>query len=92
MAKQVTLAARLDGAASPALVAELTTHKGEDIELDGSQVEMIGALCLEALLSIRHLWATEGYAVRFGTVSENLAENLGRFGLDETKFNNGDVA
>lgn len=61
MPETIVLPARLDTAASDALGQTLQEHAGTDLNLDGSRVEHLGALCLELLLSARHIWNARGH-------------------------------
>ena len=84
MAKMVVLDAKLDSAAAEPLRETLLAAQGDDITLDGSGVEQLGGLCLELLMSVRHLWATAGNSVTLNAPSEQMIDDLGRFGLTET--------
>lgn len=58
------LAANLDlGAAAP-LRQSLLDARGAPIALDASDVERIGALCLQILLSARATWGLDGHEFR----------------------------
>lgn len=89
MAKMVVLDAKLDSAAAEPLRETLLAAEGDDIALDGSGVEQLGGLCLELLMSVRHLWAQTGKTVTLNTPSEQLIEDLGRFGLTEADLQGG---
>ena len=86
MARKVVLEAKLDSAATETLRDTLMTSQGDDIVLDGSAVEQLGGLCVEFLMSARHLWAAAGRSVTLTTPSEQMIDDLGRFGLSETDF------
>ena len=81
MAKRVILGPKLDTAASAALRNELLGAEGEDVVLDGSAVELLGANCLELLLGAAALWRKDGHVVSMENASPQMAENLSRFGL-----------
>lgn len=86
MAKQVVLDAKLDSAAAEHLTAALLGAQGDDITLDGSSVEHVGGLCLELLMSVRHLWAAEGRTVVVENPSEQMVDDLACFGLTAEDF------
>lgn len=86
MAKQVTLDAKLDSAVAPDLGRRLIAAKDEDVALDGSQVEQLGALCLEVLMSARHLWSAAGHAFTLQAPSDRMVDDLARFGLTPEDF------
>lgn len=81
MAKRIPLPPRMDTAATEALRSDLLAAEGEDIVLDGSAVDQFGALCLELILSVSALWRAEGHGVTIENPSNQMAEDLGRFGL-----------
>lgn len=81
MAKRVVLGQKLDTAASAGLWDALLKAKGDDIVLDGSHVDMLGAQCLELLLGAVALWRRDGHSVSLEDPSPQMIENLGRFGL-----------
>ncbi len=83
MATKVVLDAKLDSAAAEPLRDALLAAQGDDITLNGSGVEQLGALCLELLMSVRHLWGVAGKTVTLQTPSEQMIDDLGRFGLTE---------
>ncbi len=86
MAKTVGLAAKLDTAAAMALRDELAKAQGADLVLDGSQVELLGGLCLELLLSACAHWRRSGHDVTFENVSQNMINDLSHYGLSPEKL------
>ena len=86
MAKTVVLDAKLDSAAADGLKSTLLELQKDDVTLDGSSVDQIGGLCLELLMSVRHLWAAQGKTVTLEAPSEQLIDDLGRFGLTIEDF------
>lgn len=81
MAKRVSLSPKLDTAAGSTLLAELRAAEGEDIVLDASKVELLGARCLEILMGTAAIWTAAGHAVSVENPSPQMIENLGHFGL-----------
>lgn len=86
MTKQVALETKLDSAAADKLRTDLLGAQDSDVVLDGSAVEQVGGLCLELLMSVRHLWAASGHAVTIENPSEQMLDDLGRFGLTHDDF------
>lgn len=50
----------LDLGAAERLHARLTELRGHPLEIDASQVERLGGLCLQVLLSARNTWGADG--------------------------------
>ncbi len=51
------------------------------INVDGSQVERLGGLCLQVLLAARASWAADRQTFLFGDPSQELQTVLGAFGV-----------
>ncbi len=49
--------------------------------MDASQVEKLGGLCLQVLISGAATWRADGMTLRFGDVSETFEEQLSMFGV-----------
>lgn len=81
MAKQVSLAPKLDTAMAVSLREELLAAAGDDLVLDGSNVEQLGGLSLELLMSVGALWRKDGHSVSLEKASPQLVDDLNRFGL-----------
>ena len=81
MAKLLSLATKLDTAATAKLRSDLEAASAEDIVFDGSQVEQMGALAVELLLSAVVLWRKAGQTISFENTSKQMIDDLGRMGL-----------
>ena len=86
MTTQVALETKLDSGAVDKLRTDLLAVQDSDVVLDGSAVEQLGGLCLELLMSVRHLWAAAGHSVTIENPSEQMLDDLGRFGLTHDDF------
>ena len=86
MAKRLVLETKLDSAAAETLQNTFLASKDENIELDGSQVEQLGAMCLELLMSARHIWGASGKTVTLQNASPHLVDDLRHYGLTESDF------
>lgn len=82
MAKELILDAKLDSAAAEALRSTLSEYQAEDVVLNASQVELIGGLCLEVILSAQHHWTKAGRAFSVSDPSESCSANLVHFGVN----------
>lgn len=81
MVKRIALAPKLDTAAAAELRKSLVEARDDDIVVDGSGVEMIGALCVETLMSVAAIWSKHGRSVTIEDASPQMIEDLGFFGL-----------
>lgn len=81
MAKRVTLVSKLDTAAATALRDEIRAAVGGDLIFDGADVEQIGGLCLELLMSTGTLWPKAGHTASLENPSFQMVDDLNRLGL-----------
>jgi len=58
---------QMDSSAAAALRESLIERRGQDLALDGANVERFGGLCLQVLLSAAQAWALDGRS--FGVVN-----------------------
>ena len=61
MTAQLTLAPKLDFGAVKDLKTAVLDQVGNDLEIDASDVEHMGTLCLQVLLAAANDWATAGH-------------------------------
>ncbi|NNE89895.1 MAG: STAS domain-containing protein [Silicimonas sp.] len=92
MAKRLVLDAKLDTSGANELRSELVAAHGEDLIIDASQVEFLGALCTELLLSARHLWQQQKTRLTIENASNALIDNLERMGLSLDDIATGEPA
>jgi chemotaxis protein CheX len=72
----VRLPAILDlGAAAP-LRAALMAGRGAPLEIDGGDVDRLGGLCLQVLLSAKATWSADGYELKVINPSAPMREAL----------------
>ena len=64
----------LDLGAAERLHAELTGVRGRPLDIDASQVERLGGLCLQVLLSARATWRADGQPARITQASPAFEE------------------
>ncbi|MCL4713553.1 MAG: STAS domain-containing protein [Hyphomonadaceae bacterium] len=67
------LPAVLDLAAATPLKASLAAVRGGSVEVDGADVERMGALCLQVLAAARTAWRADGRELRIVNASEALS-------------------
>ena len=70
----------LDLGAAERLHAQLTGLRGRPIDIDASQVERLGGLCLQVLLSAHKTWAADGQDARLGPASAAFEDAWALFG------------
>ena len=76
----VRLPAVLDIRAAGTLRDDLLALRGSDIILDGGEVERIGGLCLQVLISARKTWDADGKWFALNPASAALNEQLAAYG------------
>jgi chemotaxis protein CheX len=76
------LAPVLDLNAAGALHADLLARRGAPLEIDGGDVQRLGGLCLQVLLSARRTWAEDGLPFNLATPSEPMSSALALLGVD----------
>ena len=86
MTKKVILTAKLDSAAAETLRDQFLDARDQDILLDGSNVDYLGGLCLDLMMSAKHLWSGAGKSFALENPSASLVDDLGRFGLAQDTF------
>lgn len=79
--KQLALAARLDTGEAPALLQAFQDLRGNDLTVDGSQVEWIGALSAQVLVSARMTWDSDSRRFAIKNPSAGLEGGLLVLGL-----------
>ena len=82
----MTLASELDIKAAAPLAAGLIAARGADLVLDASQVERVGAQCLQVLLSAAATWSADGQELAIEQPSAAFADAVRIAGLDLTQF------
>ena len=82
----MTLPTELDIKAAAPLAAELVAARGRDIALNASQVERVGAQCLQVLLSAAATWSADGAELTLEEPSPAFVDAIQTAGLDLTHF------
>lgn len=80
MTEIMKLVEKLDRGAAPDLKQQLAARVGAPVEIDGTQVRIIGGLCAQVLTAAARKWAEDGqsFALR---ASEPMLADLERLGL-----------
>ena len=73
----------LDLKAADALLRDFRAARGQAVTVDASQVQRLGGLCLQVLLSAQGAWEADGKALDFADCSAAFRENLKLLGADE---------
>ena len=84
MTDAIVLATVLDMNAAEPLKAELLARRGQPVTLDASNVERLGGLCLQVLLSARKTWAADGVDLTITPQSQGFSPQRTAFGASET--------
>lgn len=80
MTATVALPSVLDIQAAESLRAQLLAARGQDVVVDASGVERLGALCLQVLLSAQQTWAGEAQSVTIDQASDAFVSQWTMFG------------
>lgn len=57
---RLSLATALDLREAAPLTERLLANRGRDLEIDASEVQRLGAQCLQVLLAARQAWSADG--------------------------------
>lgn len=82
----LTLPTELDIKAAAPLAAELLAARGRDITLNASQIERVGAQCLQVLLSAAATWTADGMEMSIQEPSPAFVDAIHTAGLELTHF------
>ena len=72
----------LDLKAAGPLRGALLEVRGAPLQLDASNVQRLGGLCLQVLLSAEATWATDGHSFAISAASPAFAEGARRMGAN----------
>ncbi|MBY6240578.1 STAS domain-containing protein [Methylosinus sp. Sm6] len=75
------LAEILDIRAASPLAGELLNARGGHVTVDASNVQKLGAQCVQVLLSARSTWAADGYSLVVADASEPFLAALATLGI-----------
>ncbi|EKN00118.1 MULTISPECIES: STAS domain-containing protein [Acidocella] len=81
MTDEIELPAVMDLVAAPALQEMFLQRRGQDVCLNGAQVQRLGGQCLQVLLAARLAWAAEDHSLTLHSPSEDLITSLELMGL-----------
>ena len=81
MTERLTLPARLDSSAAPALMQTILGHRGRPVVLDASGVEVVGARAIEILIAAGRQWAADGLALAVEGPSDRYAATCAVLGV-----------
>lgn len=76
----VKLKAALDLTAAAPLKADFLALRGRPVRVDAADVERVGALCLQVLLSARATWVADGASFTLGERSPAFDAGLATLG------------
>lgn len=76
----------LDLTAAAPLKAEFGALRGKPIRVDATDVDRVGALCLQVLMSAHSTWTSDGVAFSLGTTSTAFEEGLDTLGASFLLF------
>jgi chemotaxis protein CheX len=80
MTATLALAPVLDIRAAEPLQASLLALRGQPVVLDAAQVERLGGLCLQVLLSARRTWEADGQTLTLAPDNAAFTDQWAAFG------------
>jgi chemotaxis protein CheX len=80
--KKLSLGKVLDLNEATALHSKLMTLRGNDLAIDASSVERVGALCVQVLMSAAKSWEEEKRSFTFSKMSDALAKTMQLIGVN----------
>lgn len=78
----IELPAQLDLTAAAPLAETLKAARGHPVAIDASQVERLGALCLQVLLASRTTWSADSQPFQIHSPSQAFQDAAALFGAD----------
>lgn len=72
----------LDLRAAGPLAQALRARRGQDLDVDASEVRRLGGLALQVLLAARNAWAEDGRMLALSNPSPAFVEGLERLGVE----------
>ncbi len=79
----LALTANLDILAAEPLKAELLAQRGQAVTLDSSNVERLGGLCLQVLMSAQKTWDQDGRSFEISPMSDAFSNQWAAFGAPD---------
>ena len=76
----------LDLTAAAPLKAELGALRGTPVKVDATDVDRVGALCLQVLMSAHSTWTSDGVPFSLGGTSTGFEEGLQTLGASFLLF------
>ncbi len=83
----IRLPRSLNGAYLPDLSEALEANRGEAVALDAEEVEHLGGLCLQMLISAWKTWQSEDHSFEILNPSEGFSRDLRLLGCEIGFFN-----
>jgi chemotaxis protein CheX len=85
-AESITLPTELDIKAAGPLTTQLLGLRGKDVTLNASQIERVGAQCLQVLLSAASTWTADGAELVISEPSPAFTDAIEIAGLELSRF------
>lgn len=82
-AATITLPAVLDLRAAGPLKADIQALAGAPLDLDASNVERLGGLCLQVLLAASEAWRAAGHSFRLTNVGDSVRNDAQLLGAGQ---------
>jgi chemotaxis protein CheX len=80
------LPAVLDLKAASQLMEMFLAHRGENLYLDGQEVQRLGGQCLQVLICAKKAWAEDEYSLLLDNISEEGVAALELLGVEPSSL------
>jgi len=83
---EVHLPAILDLKAASQLMEMFLVHRGENLYIDGHNVQRLGGQCLQVLLCAKKAWEEDGHSLLLDNISEEGVAALELLGVEPSSL------
>ena len=86
MSHAINLPPILDIVAAPGLLDNFLQLRGNEVSVEASQVQRLGAQCLQVFLAARSAWAEDNVTLQYQAPSKDFIESLELLGTSISKL------
>ena len=79
----VELKSKLESASAQDLRNEILSHKGNDIQIDANEVDLLGGRCAEVLVAAFNQWEHDGKSIAIKDGSDSFWSDAQLLGIEQ---------